>query len=389
MKTVLKQTVYWLILLLVVSEAAWFVAQPDRRQDWLQQLPGDSLAARINPAGRWLWPQVIALLTDAALMPGAVMDSAGSLPGVHAALPQWLNATAPCIKPPTQDITAVQSAAVYRWTDDNGRVHFGDKTQRADADDLSKRYARQTQGIKLTLDYRGWDGDTSLSAALQKESQLLYRILTRYIPKAYWRQINLNLVVFASQPAFEQFKVRQGKDAGWYAYYDGNQNQAFLAAQPQQQATLRVARHEMAHAMMLGMLGSTPIWISEGMAQYLERLQWQLSSASIAADRGAFAPLAQQGEEYFRQLVTISHRDFNASQQTLHYQHAAAMVHFLLGHAEGQQWFSRTLAYFATTPCAPYQPERLFAADYPAGLDGAAQAYQQWLMAGKYRTHYY
>ena len=38
MKTVLKQIVYWLILLLVVSEAAWFVAQPDRRHQVLTQL---------------------------------------------------------------------------------------------------------------------------------------------------------------------------------------------------------------------------------------------------------------------------------------------------------------------------------------------------------------
>ncbi len=295
-----------------------------------------------------------------------------------------------CVRPPTQDIREVERGAVYRWTDSQGNVHFGDRPQQQNAaEDLSKQYAATTQGVRLLMEYPGWAGDAQLEFQLRREADLLYRILTRFIPQSAWRQINLNLVLFASQRAFDEFRQQQGANSGWMAYYSGGHNQAYLARQQRDEWTLRIARHEMTHAMMTGMLGSTPIWLSEGMAEYLERLQWQMNSAQVKADDARFRQLSLRGLTGFSELAGRNHEEFNGMAQEDNYARAAAMVFFLLDHDDGKRWLRQTLGHYAQNPCAPFAPARFFNQAYPGGLAAVNERYARWLQDGRFSTHYY
>lgn len=416
-----------LLLIIVATELFWYNSTPEQRRYWLEISPRPWLADYLElQQSQFITPQLLELIltppsvtatSEAVTERDTINTSAASNPVHNRLIPSNVNHKQPetaeenpdkhafanrtfvntgwhpssqCVKPPTQKITDVKPQSIYRWTDENGRVHFGERSQSDNAHNLSKTYGRQTQGIKLTLEFQGWQGNSQLESELHKEASLLYRILTRYIPKAQWRQINLNLVIFRNQAAFEAYKQQQQANAGWVAYYDGRRNQAFLAVQPNHQTTMRIARHEMTHAMMLGMLGSTPIWISEGVAQYLEQLSWQLSSAQIEADQYAFEQLSADAAPYqFKTMVGMSHRQFNGENQQQNYTQSAAMMHFLLGHKAGQQWLRKTLGYFAQNPCGAYDAPRFFAQAYPGGLAAAAQGYQQWLSGAEFRTHYY
>lgn len=403
----LFSVVFSLLLLVSTIELFWYNSTPEQRKHWLEISPRPWLADYLElQKTNFIIPQLFQLIQnpphtivvseDVVKTPEPSPQTVVSkeqesvfTPGIKSAA----HHSGKCVKPPTQKITDVDPQAIYRWKDENGQVHFGDnynKKTRQQTQDLSKTYGRQTQGIKLTLDFKGWQGDSRLESELHKEASLMYRILTRYIPKEQWRQINLNLVIFRNQAAFEGYKQQQQANAGWVAYYDGRRNQAFMAMQPNHQSTMRIARHEMTHAMMLGMLGSTPIWISEGLAQYIERLRWQLSSAQIEVDQAAFEQLPEHSAAYqFSAMAAMSHQQFNGENQQQHYAQSAAMMHFLLGHREGQQWLKTTLGYFAQNPCGSYQANAAFQQSYPGGLAAAGQKYQRWLAEKAYRTHYY
>jgi len=399
MKT-LVQTIFVFAVAIGAVELFWVSSSTQQRLQWLAMIPAPGLERLVETEQtRPLIPQLLAIIAHPPQASEVVVNepTEQTITSAEKALAQSVNNRATpylmhpggfCVKPPTQKITDVEPQAIYRWTDAHGRVHFGDKARQKNAQDMSKTYGRRTQGVKLSLEFPGWQGDSLLESALHKEAALMYRILTQYIPRHEWRQINLNLVIFPDQSAFEVYKSQQQANAGWMAYYDGRRNQAYLAVQQNFDLTMRLARHEMTHAMMLGMLGTTPIWISEGMAQYLERLDWQMNSAKVEADHRVYQGLAGSGAG-FALLADMDHREFNGPQQQTNYYHASAMMHFLLGHREGQHWLKETLGYFAINPCGPYSAAQFFNQGYPSGLAAVSQRYREWLIQGDYAPHYY
>ncbi|ASP38973.1 hypothetical protein CHH28_09900 [Bacterioplanes sanyensis] len=379
-------------VLLIALELFWLSSSVEQRQFIAQRLslPLDPQQTPLLP--QWLLPA----LPPTEHTASSQANTAEPVMSIQERVSQVVRRAAPvtdvCIKPPSQPLAETEKPAVYRWTDEHGKVHFGDQPKRAgDAQDLSDRYQQQGKGVRVTFEFPGWRGDAELTHQLRKQAELLHRVLIRFIEPAYWRQINLNLVVFHSQAAFDQYRDQQGHNDGWAAYYDGRENRAFLARQSGEhglQHTLQVARHEMTHAMMMGMLGSTPIWLSEGVAQYLERLQWQLSSARIEPPLAELQQLQASGQDDFAQLLDVTHEDFNAEQQNENYQQSAAMTFFLFDHDEGKRWITHTLTSFARQPCRPLPAEQAFSA-YPGGLAAVRQAYRQWLQAGRFNSHYY
>jgi len=405
MKTIV-QTIFLFAVVMAATELFWISSSPQQRVTWLQAIPAPGLETVVETKeAQPIIPQLMNLLLHppAAVVvvqqaPETQVESQQSKPAyptvqevmerVANGIVHFNHVQPQCIKPPTQEISEVDNQAIYRWTDANGRVHFGDKAKSQRAQDMSKAYGRRTQGVKLTIEYPGWQGDRQLDADLHKESALMYRILTKYIPRHEWRQINLNLVIFPDQASFEVYKREKQANAGWMAYYDGRANQAYMARQDNHKMTMRIARHEMTHAMMLGMLGTTPIWISEGMAQYLERLEWQMSSAQVAADDYVYKQLPSQSSSFYR-TANMDHYEFNGGDQQANYNSASAMMHFLLGHREGQSWVKEVLGYFAINPCGEYNAGRFFNQGYPQGLAGVSKRYKQWLEGQEFRTHYY
>ncbi|KZZ45375.1 MAG: DUF4124 domain-containing protein [Saccharospirillaceae bacterium] len=401
----LFQIFFTFAIAIAATELFWISSSPDQRVRWLRVLPAPGLETLVvTETTQPILPQLLNILANPVQQRVIATEKRVSPEQFrltkHQSVPQNKNTNSltrahyshvrqHCVKPPTQDITAVEKQSIYRWTDANGRVHFGDKAKSQRAEDMSKAYGRRTQGVKLNIQYMGWEGDRALSAELKKQASLMYRILTQYIPRHEWRQINLNLMIFPSQARFEHYKTEQGANAGWMAYYDGQNNQAYLARQANHEMTMRIARHEITHAMMVGMLGTTPIWISEGLAQYLERLDWHMSAALVKVDQSVFDRLASHNSGGFARVAELSHFEFNNIDQADNYHQSSAMMHFLLGHRAGQFWVKEVLGYFAINPCGPYDAERFFNQSYPGGIAGASQQYSQWLQAREYRTHYY
>lgn len=291
-----------------------------------------------------------------------------------------------CYKPPTQDIAQVSSSGVYRWTDDQGRVHFSDKPHEQ-AQNISDRYRASMQGVKFSFEYPGWKGDASLAQELQREGELQYRILTRFLPRDAWRQINLNVLLFADQASYTAYKEGQGLSQDWGAHYNNGVNRIYMPRTASHEQTLAIGRHEMTHAMLAGMVGTLPVWLNEGLAEYMEGLDWQMSAASVSLNP-ALLPWLQQAGTQPADVLSLSHDDFSSRDMTTHYRQSAALVYFLLSEAEGQRWLQRTLADYWRSPCSPFNAQRAFAS-YTGGLNGLYRDYQQWLNRGVISTHRY
>ena len=293
-----------------------------------------------------------------------------------------------CRKPKTQNLDNVTKQKIYKWIDENGRTHFGEKPSSAHkerAEDLSKQYEALQQAVKLSIEYPNWAGDSFIESEIKKQGKMVHKVLSHYVPKSHLRQVNLKIILFKNVAEFEAHRDEQKGNAQWGAYYSSASNSIYLPRYPNIEQTMAIARHEMTHAMLAGMLGPVPVWINEGLAEYMESFSWRLNIAVAEPRVSEYGRLRGTNME---QLANTEHQDFYGAQQKDNYLQAAASIYFLLDHQQGREWLKSSFLFYAQNPCRKAGVDQLFA-NYPGGIDGAGHNFNAWLKKGKYPSHRY
>lgn len=293
-----------------------------------------------------------------------------------------------CRKPKTQNLDNVEQQKIYKWVDENGRTHFGEKpssNNQGQAQDLSQQYQALQQAVKLSIEYPNWAGDSLLESEIKKQGKLVHKVLSHYVPKIYQRQINLKIILFKNVKDFEVQRDKQQANVQWGAYYSSASNSIYVPRYGSNEQTMAIVRHEMTHAMLAGMLGPVPVWINEGLAEYMESFRWQMNAA-VAQPRIDQYPRLQGAS--IKALAHTEHRDFYGSNQERNYLQAVASLYFLLDHQAGREWLKRSFAAYGQSPCRKISVNQLFST-YPGGVEGASQGFNAWLRAGKFASHRY
>lgn len=294
-----------------------------------------------------------------------------------------------CRKPKTQDLKNVDKQKIYKWVDDEGRTHYGEKPNLADeheVEDLSKQYEALQQAVKLSIEYPNWAGDSLIESEIKKQGKMVHKVLSHYVHKNQLRQINLKIILFKNVADFESHRDDQKGNAQWGAYYSSKSNSIYLPRYPNIEQTMAIARHEMTHAMLAGMLGPVPVWINEGLAEYMESFSWRIN---IAVAEPKVREYGRLHNVSMRQLANTDHQDFYGSNQQMNYLQAAASMYFLLDHQAGRQWLKRSFVFYGQNPCRKASIDQLFGQNYPGGIDGASRNFNAWLKKGKFATHRY
>lgn len=294
-----------------------------------------------------------------------------------------------CRKPKTQNLDNVNKQKIYKWVDENGRTHFGEKPSSAHknkAEDLSKQYEALQQAVKLSIEYPNWAGDSLIESEIKKQGKLVHKVLRHYVPKSHLRQINLKIILFKDVAGFEAHRDEQKGNAQWGAYYSSASNSIYLPRYPNIEQTMAIARHEMTHAMLAGMIGPVPVWLNEGLAEYMESFSWQMNTAIALPRVDQYGRLQNAS---MKNLAATEHQDFYGSNQSTNYLQAGATLYFLLDHQAGRQWLKRSFAFYGQNPCRKVSGHQLFSRSYPGGIEGANDNFQSWLSKGKFPTHRY
>ena len=294
-----------------------------------------------------------------------------------------------CRKPKTQDLDNVKKQKIFKWVDEQGRTHFGEKPNlenESAAQDLSQQYEALQQAVQLSIEYPNWAGDSLIESEIKKQGKLVHKVLSHYVPKIYQRQINLKIILFKDVKDFEAQREKQQANVQWGAYYSSANNSIYLPRYPTNEQTMAIARHEMTHAMLAGMLGPVPVWINEGLAEYMESFRWQMNVVIAQPRVDQYGRL--QGAS-MKQLANTEHRDFYGADSQMNYLQAVASIYFLLDHQAGREWLKRSFALYGQNPCRKASAEQLFSQNYPGGINSASHNFKAWLAKGKFASHRY
>lgn len=405
----LSRILFMLLAIFCALEVVWFSCEPFQRQQLLEALGRDDLAREIQLEPYYpLLSQLYQLrLEDHQRALEEMQQKQSSYEDAKdqeleqdsiaiksetsdwQARAQHYAAKMLCRKPKTQSLDNVIQQKIYKWVDENGQTHFGERPSSANqrhAEDLSQQYQALQQAVQLSIEYPNWAGDSQIESEIKKQGKMVHKVLSYYVPKSHLRQINIKIILFKNVSEFESYRDQQKGNAQWGAYYSSSSNSIYLPRYRDIEQTMAIVRHEMTHAMLAGMLGPVPIWINEGLAEYMESFSWQINVAVAQPRVSEYGGLAKVS---LRQLANTEPQDFYGHNQQLNYLQAAASMYFLLDHQAGREWLKRSFVFYAQNPCRKASIKQLFGQNYPGGIDGASANFQFWLAKGKFASHRY
>ncbi|MFT6450330.1 MAG: hypothetical protein ACJAW8_002711 [Oleispira sp.] len=417
----LSRILFMLLAFLLLTEVVWFSSEPFQRQQILEKLGRDDLARALQldpyyPLLSQLYELRLQdhdralkeieqeheaeqrlkrekyqsqLENDKERNEETITATQGEEPFDWQSTGQHYAAKMLCRKPKTQDLDNVNKQKIYKWVDEKGRTHFGEKPSAENeqrAEDLSKQYEALQQAVKLSIEYPNWAGDSLMESEIKKQGKLVHKVLSHYVPKMYQRQINLKIILFKNVAEFESHRDKQQANAQWGAYYSSASNSIYLPRYPNIEQTMAIARHEMTHAMLAGMLGPVPVWINEGLAEYMESFSWQMNAAVAQPRVSQYGRLKGANME---QLINTEHKDFYGADQKINYLQAAASIYFLLDHQAGREWLKRSFTFYGQNPCRKAGAEQLFSQNYSGGIEAASRNFNTWIGKGKFASHRY
>lgn len=276
---------------------------------------------------------------------------------------------------------------VYRWTDADGRVHFADRAPAGvEVETVGETASTGIGGFSLDYRYLGGEAPTDLTLALETNIDGVLRIVARELGLANARPVHVKLRIIEGDAQFAAYSERFAKGlATMGGFYSFNGNEAVVRWTDLAQ-TLTAARHEIAHLALGNWVGLTPLWLNEGLAQVVERLEFRHSFARAEAPEAEVLYLRRLHAEgrlpALGWLLTSEQDDWRRAGFEISYPYAWSLVHFLIQDTEGSRILRAYLSELAVKRCQAVDHLALLSALYPGGLDTLETDWRRWLLEG-------
>ncbi len=295
-----------------------------------------------------------------------------------------------CVKTTTRSINDVDKTSIFRWTDENGQVHFSDsRPKQQTSQDMTTHYASAKQYFRMKLESPEQGVPTLLGEQLQRDVNAIYSFLSDRLSPSYLRQVDLNLKVFNTASGFEDYRKIHAPSLNSVAgFYTSRNNEAVVMQQRHDQQTRAIARHEATHVINAGLFGRSPIWFNEGIAEYFESYSYaELKNRITPAKRYHLNHLTALLEHNqlptLQDYLQLSEKEWRAREQQTMYGMAWSVMFVLLEHQAGEQFVAKLMAQMAEHPCQAIDPIAFWQQHYPGGLTAFEHKWRTMLLANR------
>ena len=280
-----------------------------------------------------------------------------------------------CLKVPTRSVSTVDKTNIYRWTDENGQVHFSDSKPKQQAShEVTHRYASGKQYFRINLSSPEQGLPTLLGEYLERDVNAIYGYLSDRMEPQHLRQVDLNLKVFNTPHGFEAYRLEHAPSLTSVAgFYTSRNNEAVVMRQAHDQQTRAIARHEATHVINAGLFGRSPIWFNEGMAEYFEGYDYAKLKAGTTQSSpyllNYLASLsARRGLPSLEDYLQLSETQWRANDPKTMYAMAWSIIYLLQSHQEGERFTRMLLSEMADNPCSTLDAVSFWDDHYPGGF---------------------
>ncbi|WP_289029663.1 DUF4124 domain-containing protein [uncultured Paraglaciecola sp.] len=240
---------------------------------------------------------------------------------------------------------------IYTWKDSQGVTHFSDKKP----DNLSVEeleLAGEQVFDYFSLNIVGADVPFEFKEKLSRAIHKMFVIYGQLIDKSNLKKVSINLRFIASKKGFERYRAKHAPNSRTTTgFYDNGTNEAVIFYGSFQSA-FKTAIHESAHGINRGVIGNTNKWLNEGLAEYLEMITTNLSSAEIALNTDWFSNGKLRKRPIpLPQLFPSTRADWNSVNQSKYYATSWALIYFFMDNKSLRLKLAKLIALEQSNMC--------------------------------------
>jgi hypothetical protein len=241
---------------------------------------------------------------------------------------------------------------VYTWVDEKGITNFSG-TPPTQGDFKLLNYAGEKVFDYFTLNLNAENLPYDFNQKLTLKLNKLFQIYGQLLDRSSLKKVDINLRVFASKVAFNHIKAKHNMPMSdnTPGFYSHASNQAYLLL-TNNAATMRTATHEATHAINRGIIGYSPKWLNEGLAEYSEYIEVKGKLSRVYPNQN----WSQNGfvsEQLYPldKLLTASNSDWKSKIRSRLYATSWAFIYFMMDNHQRKGMLAKVIKYEQQNLC--------------------------------------
>jgi hypothetical protein len=237
---------------------------------------------------------------------------------------------------------------IYTWTDKNDVYHVSDKPPTEGKFKLFN-YAGEKVFDYFSLDLNTENLPYDFNEKLTLKLNKLFEIYGQLLDRSSLKKVDINLRIYASKVAFNQVKAKNNMPVGdnTPGFYSHATNQAHLLL-TNHAATMRTATH----AINRGIIGYSPRWLNEGLAEYSEYIEVKGNSSRVYPNQNWISNgLVSEQLLPLDKLLAANNGDWNSKLRSRLYATSWAFIYFMMDNQQRKDMLAKIIKYEQQNLC--------------------------------------
>ncbi|WP_105255238.1 DUF4124 domain-containing protein [Pseudoalteromonas sp. T1lg75] len=240
------------------------------------------------------------------------------------------------------ELKVQQFQGIYTWTDSQGVRHVSD--QKPDFEVQEYRYDGVDVMDYFVLELIAPSMNSDFRARLESTLNGVFKAYSQVVGKDAMHKVHLRLHVLPTRSSYLAAIRRAGSSSSnSIGSYFRRSNEAYIEYRGDEQ-TMRTAIHEAVHAINHAVLGNTPSWLNEGLAEYFEHTEIELQLVMVHPNpswiRKGWLQNSVYSPSHLWQAEALWQNDGDSSKL---YRSSWAFISYLLHNPEGRNVFKRVV----------------------------------------------
>ena len=295
------------------------------------------------------------------------------------------------IKPAIE--TPPAAASVFKWKDEDGRVHYSDRKPKSTLSaDIGSTLEQKKSRFSMQYETVGTGAPVGLRDRLRYSTDKIFELLSEGLSIENTRTIDLNIRIYERENEYRALwkHLYPNSSSNAPGFYSLSENLAVVLKRQNPEDTTRTAIHEAAHVVIAGLYGGTPRWFTEGFAEYVEPIDVRGQLASVKSKDYWFRVLRslaqEEGLPSLADYWAIPRGQWEGELKNRYYAIAWSVIAFMMDDPERRKNLSAFMGDMESNFCNPLGSSRLDVF-YAGGFDSLQRDWEQWVIQSKGFTH--
>lgn len=361
-----------LVAVAVSLAIAWWSADPDQRRQALSWLMNPR-APVVSPIPRAPPPQA-----------PRSQPLVEAVPYTRLSEPSGGRA---CIWRQVPNPSKNRRSEIYRWTDENGQVHFTDRpSEQQSWQALEGFHVDGESRFSLEIVFHGLRELPGFRDAIDAGTQRIYRFLEQQLRQGGLAPLHVKLSIVRGEKRFDSIRQKLAPSVRTTSgFYQFRKNLAVVREYKRDlQRTLAVSRHEVSHLVLGNLFGDTDTWLNEGLAEFFERVNITGRAAVVEFD-DRYRDRLLKGMRKKKLpgvgwLLRSSYKQWKSRDLNLMYDYSWSLIHHLMSTDSGERFLGELLREQRRRRCSGFSTATFVAEHYPGGHAGLQKDWRRWML---------